>query len=294
MADIIQLKRNVSAPNKPASLAEGEPAYGSKGQNTDDEAAGGALYMGDGANVQTLISNTRQVELTGDQNVNGVKNFLGGLTMGPALTAINFPAAKGSAGQSMVMNAGSTALEFVTPGGVTVHSQTIGGTNGSPEANLNADATGLTVGPGQIWIVTDTESGIANIWTGGEGSFGTTSGGTAATAGMFTALGAAAQWATEAELIAGTVADKGISPAIAKLHLLHTDAAAGAQIVTVPTTTFQEKTAADGFGKVIFLSDLTMGAAGSGIAVSGPDATLGGTAANPMTIDNAIIDGGTY
>jgi hypothetical protein len=76
---------------------------------------------------------------------------------------------------------------------ISVVSKTIGGA-GSPAADGNsaaalAGAWPWTVNAGEVPIVT--HNGIAYAFTGGPGNWGTTSGGTALTAGMFTSLGAA-------------------------------------------------------------------------------------------------------
>lgn len=77
---------------------------------------------------------------------------------------------------------------------VSVTSKTIAGTS-SPAADGNAAAAAPGAWPwvvngGEVPIVT--HDGTAYAFTGGAGNWGTTSGGTALTAGMFTALGAAA------------------------------------------------------------------------------------------------------
>lgn len=76
---------------------------------------------------------------------------------------------------------------------IAVVSKSIAGT-ANPAADGNAQAAATNVWPwvvnaGEVPIVT--HNGTSYAFTGGVGSWGTTSGGTALTAGMFTALGAA-------------------------------------------------------------------------------------------------------
>ena len=72
---IIQFKRRIPGTGAPPSgtgagqVREGEPAVAITAAGVAD------LYIGDGGAVRTLVSATRQVELTGNQDVGGVKTF---------------------------------------------------------------------------------------------------------------------------------------------------------------------------------------------------------------------------
>ena len=69
MAALIQFKRRIPGTGAPPTLAAGEPA-------TTITAAGVAdLYIGDGSAVRTLVSDTRQVELTGARTITGAKTI---------------------------------------------------------------------------------------------------------------------------------------------------------------------------------------------------------------------------
>ncbi|PWT94413.1 MAG: hypothetical protein C5B54_00055 [Acidobacteria bacterium] len=75
MPQIIQFKKRIPGTGAPASgtgpgeVTAGEPAVSITAAGVAD------LYIGDGAAVRTLVSATRQVELTGNQDVGGVKTF---------------------------------------------------------------------------------------------------------------------------------------------------------------------------------------------------------------------------
>lgn len=299
MASLIKIKnRDVTAsPGTPTTLAPGELAFNRAGLNADDETAGGALFAGSDVNapgsVEVLVSNTRQVELIGNQTVAGNKTFTGlttiaDLTIGTGATDYGFPTARGLAGQVLALDANATDLEFRTLLLSVNRNPIPTGAGPDIEDDFNAvtdwSATGgdqttttFDVGPGELWVLN--WNGTAYAWLGGTGSFGTAAGGTAAIASDFGLLGSSTDFATAAEVQAGTVADKAIAPNIAASDLFRTQIASGNQAVA--TT-------------VSFNGNLTMGAAGTGITIDAPDATLQGTAANPLIIDEAILDGGAF
>ena len=162
---------------KPATLAGGELAYNSAGMNLIDKQNGGALYIGDGKAVITLVSSDRQVERIGNQTVQGVKTFVDGIALGG--TGYKFPTVKGNPSEFLRMNSAGVDLEWAPPVQVTVRERLLTGTNGTVAANLNADGTGLTVTSNELIIIQDTESQKNYIWLGGTGKFGTAAGGTA-------------------------------------------------------------------------------------------------------------------
>ncbi|PWT77502.1 MAG: hypothetical protein C5B60_02390, partial [Chloroflexi bacterium] len=68
---LISIRRRIGTPGAPPTLLEGELAY-----NADDQTpVGHQLFIGDGVGVQTLVSQTRQVELTGAQSIVGEKTI---------------------------------------------------------------------------------------------------------------------------------------------------------------------------------------------------------------------------
>lgn len=71
MPAIIQIKRRIGTPGVPTTLAVGELAY-----NDPGGAAGDELFIGTNPpGVKTLISADRQVEIDGDQTINGEKTI---------------------------------------------------------------------------------------------------------------------------------------------------------------------------------------------------------------------------
>jgi hypothetical protein len=67
MTQVIQLKRKVTGPGVPTTLAPGELAYNSSGHE---------LFVGDGSQtVQNLVSANRQVEIAGQQTILGAKTI---------------------------------------------------------------------------------------------------------------------------------------------------------------------------------------------------------------------------
>ncbi|PWT77504.1 MAG: hypothetical protein C5B60_02400 [Chloroflexi bacterium] len=82
----ILFRRRTTDGNAPGTLLEGEPAVNDFGGRAN-------LYIGGtggGAAVRTLIANTRQVEVTGDQSsIAGHKTFIGQVTLTGAQTGVN-------------------------------------------------------------------------------------------------------------------------------------------------------------------------------------------------------------
>ena len=243
MSTISLVKRRVKGGAGPGvpTVVEGQLAYNEAGasiKTTGNAQSVDDLWIGgDGDAAKILVSNLRQVEVTGDQlNITGLKSFrklsFGGTS---SATAASFPTSKGSAGQVLKMNAAATALEFVASAGVSIKSVTVAdSTGGSIHANFNAITDfaplvsgnpvdgGLVIADTEIWIITDTESATAFIWIGGSGTFGsgTTTPGTVVTDAMFTPLGAATTFADKSEVEAGTAKHKAIDPIIAKAALI--------------------------------------------------------------------------
>jgi hypothetical protein len=70
VAATIKIKRRVGSSGTPSSLAEGELAF------QDPGGGPASLYVGSTpAAVLTLVSNTRQVEVAGSQNITGTKTI---------------------------------------------------------------------------------------------------------------------------------------------------------------------------------------------------------------------------
>ena len=100
---------------------------------------------------------------------------------------------------------------------VEIKHMTIHGAAGSPISNFNAMPAPLNVYPGELWFVTDSESGTTYIWGGGQGKFGPRFGGQDIKEGdlislMGTALGSGSRFATKPEARAGANAKVKLSP----------------------------------------------------------------------------------
>jgi hypothetical protein len=109
--------------------------------------------------------------------------------------ALYFPGAAGQTAKPTLYGFDGGGWRIVNPDpNISVVAKTINGT-----ADPAADGNAAAAGPGWPWVVNAgevpivTHDGSAYAFTGGAGSWGTTSGGTALGAGMFTALGAASQ-----------------------------------------------------------------------------------------------------
>lgn len=298
MSSNIQLKRRIGgAVGAPTALEEGELAYNDQGFHANDALHGGALFVGDGVNVKALVSAARQVEILGDQDIDDQKNFLGTLNVG-TLVGINdysFPNTRGAAGQVLALNVGADALEFTTPGSVALRDSPIPDlAQGTIEGDFNTVPDWSAVGGDQIgtdFVVADGEMWVLNwdggayMWGGGTGTFGLN--GTPAVAGDFVPLGSATSFASAPEVQIGTVTDKAIAPDVAATELFRVDNASGPQNVDVQTT-FLRGTSFAGPAETGFYAGQTIGCYG-GVTLTGQD-----LAAEALTIDNAIIDGGTF
>jgi hypothetical protein len=126
----IQLKRRVTgaAAPVPATANAGEPHFSVPGF-----VGGGpnALYIDDGTNVIPLVDRSRQVEVTGDQSIAGVKTITGTV----ALTGVaNVTVGDGTAGQHLVKGAGAAMVwSDVAAGGVVTNTSLTGdGTAATP------------------------------------------------------------------------------------------------------------------------------------------------------------------
>jgi hypothetical protein len=144
VAQIIQIRRRIpgtGAPTPGTVLAAGEPAVA--------VTAGGVaeLYVGDGAVVRTLVSNLRQVEVTGDQSVAGEKTFTGTIV---AADPSHLDIGGGNAGDILSTD-GAGVLDWIPPPkGVHLTQPT------TPEAGdiwYNSANNELRVYNGSAWVI---------------------------------------------------------------------------------------------------------------------------------------------
>ncbi len=148
MPSMIKLKRRltgaVAAP--PASVAanEGEPIFCGPGFT-----GGGpnSLSIDTGTAIVTLVDSSRQVEVTGDQSVAGVKTITGTV----ALTGIaNLTAGDGTAGQIMTKGAGNVLTWAAAPASSVTTDPSLTG-DGTVATPLSvAQATQVQKGGGMI------------------------------------------------------------------------------------------------------------------------------------------------
>src|SRR5262245_34218946 len=137
MAQIIQIRRRVGGTGAPATLLVGELAAAMPAAGPSE------LYIGDGATVWPLVSSLRQVELFGDQTINGIKTIGGTLIGAPA----NFQISGGVNGQVLSTN-GSGVLSWLS----------------LPQVTTVGAVAPATPAVGNLWF--DTGSGVLNTWTG--------------------------------------------------------------------------------------------------------------------------------
>src|SRR5262245_40498339 len=105
MAQLIQLKRRIPGTGAPGTLAAGEPAVSVTAGGVGD------AYVGDRTAVRTLVSATRQVEVTGDQSVAGNKTFTGSIVAAsPAVLDVG-----GGNDGDVLTTDGAGALTWQTP-----------------------------------------------------------------------------------------------------------------------------------------------------------------------------------
>jgi len=146
MAQVIQIRRRIpgtGAPTPGTALAAGEPAVAISAGGVAD------LYIGDGAIIHTLISEARQVEVTGNQSIAGNKTFTGAII---AADPSHLELGGGAAGDVLSTD-GAGALDWIAPPkGVE-----IGATApASPDAGdvwFNTTNNELRVWNGSAWIV---------------------------------------------------------------------------------------------------------------------------------------------
>ena len=171
MAQTIQLKRHLGAALIPSTLEPGEPAYNDPGPGP------GNLYIGStGSAVRTLVSPTRQVELTGEQTITtgagNAKTF--------DLTNLKI---EGGDATDLLQTDGDGNLDWVSLGDlggmtqVAVTTPPFGGTgvSGSPLTLSMAANSDMTTGTNTVLPVT-----AANVRfiTGGLATLATTAQGT--------------------------------------------------------------------------------------------------------------------
>lgn len=296
---IIRIKSRLNDTNtargNPGFLYAGELAYNENGLTLTDEQAGGSLVIGNGVRVKVLVSSQRQVEITGSQTILGAKTFRNGVKIGATGNDFDIPPVRGQAGDVLRMNAAGDNTEWGNIGSIAVRYKTLHGRHGSPAANLNDDATGITVTPADLWVIQDTESGEAFLWTGGTGNFGGGPGQTPAPVTGLVSTGSKLKFATSAEVQAETDPQKAIAPDIAGLEFLLKNSSKPQQ-VKAPLIRFTEKSAGDGFGTVSFESGVHIGKSTKGVTVTayGGSVLQGSGQNDPLTIKNVIIDAGTF
>lgn len=285
-----------AAIGKPTVLKHGELAYNEAGATAVDKNSGGALFIGNGTRVLTLVSSERQVETTGNQLIHGVKRFYTGIALGDQALGYDFPVRRGQPGQRLQLNAAGNTLEWAPSTNLNIQRKVLTGTAGSLEDNLNADPTGLTVNQGELWIIFDQESDVTTIWSGGIGTFGSAAGFTPVTAQMFSKVGTLRQAASSADVQTGVSDVLMLTPQTAASDLFRTKPASGQQNVMVPVTIFREEIAGDGNGLVEFHNDVIFGTAGKGIKITaqGNSRLAGLTDADPLTMENVVLDAGTF
>lgn len=280
----------------PPSLAEGELAYNERGLSVSDGSLGGSLFIGNGQTILTLVSSKRQVEVTGNQQVYGIKQFRDGIHIGQPGQEIVLPSGKGDPGEVLTMDAAGNAAVWKEPGSIAIKQIVLTEKTGDVVQNANEQRpNGFTVNPGEMAIISDPESGAVFIWGGGPGTFGSRSGHLPVTQTMLTPIGVKTEIATDTDIQTPT-GGKVLSTDTVRTQLFRTDAPSGDQHVTVPKTIFEEKAAGDGNGKVVFLSDITAGATGKPISITafGGSVIKGDSATELLKIENAVLDAGTY
>jgi len=215
-----------AGPGAPSSIPVGELAYnedGNEGVTTQFAADKDSLYIGNIIDAsKILISNRRQVEVTGKQNyIQGRKSFnelcFGGLN-GEGLDDIAFPLVRGGVGQYLKLNSDTSALEWANQANVTSKSYTVTVNTGdvwtdtcAMDYTLQSGSSFVTINNGDIVIFS--HDGSAYIWVGP--SAGTTvgqGGSHICVEADFTLLGEATEFALQDEVYDGTTPVKAISP----------------------------------------------------------------------------------
>ncbi len=144
MTTLIQIKRNLgNTPVATPTLLDGELAFAKAGFLPN----GGAneLVIGDGASGAVLISNTRQLELTGSQTIaSGTKTFAAGAKIAIAVADLNV--AGGTAGNTLITDGAGNlswgaAAASVSADGTTI----VDDGNGVLSVSLAGIADGITI-----------------------------------------------------------------------------------------------------------------------------------------------------
>lgn len=321
MSSIMQQKRNTTAGSPPAAaaLAEGE-----LGVNVADGLLWTGGTGGTGAPV-TVANPTKQVYLDSIYDGGGgnlpligsavnLKFFASGalgFEASPGGAIYPFPAVDGVAGQVMALNAGGTAFEFVAQAAAVNQFYTIPvgaggdlwedfnevdwtGTNNQGQTTLTA----FEANAGETIYLTFDRDATTYIFAAMVGTeYGL--GGTLLTDNsLFIGLGGATPFATQADYNAGT-AGVAVDPAVGNNNYLTKSAAgAGGAFQNVNSDVgFQGDfvVATSGGTRSEINRDTSFGAAGTPVTLTAANGTMQGLdAANPLTIDNAVIDGGTF
>lgn len=239
MSNIVKIKSRLTGgagAGAPAALGEGQLAYNEDGHMAGDTEADGcvnALFVGGKTDAtKVLISNRRQVEMTGKQNkIVGRKSFrtlaFGG-TIGDGSDDIQFPATRGTIGQILKMNSALNALEWGIVAGITTVQFNITDSGAATLADAINVMDFTAQGGSPTHSISNTELLVlsykdsAYLWAGPSGvSIGV--GGThTSTASDTTALGSSISFANDADVKAGVSVASAVAPDTLKANYLRT------------------------------------------------------------------------
>jgi hypothetical protein len=168
LTTLIQIKRNLgNTPVATPTLLDGELAFAKAGFLPN----GGAneLVIGDGASGAVLISNTRQLELTGSQTIaSGTKTFAAGAKIAIAVADLNV--AGGTAGNTLITDGAGNLSWGAAAASVSADGTTIVDNGGVLSVSLAGIADGITIKDvsGKLAVnkavTADIEAGTANAF----------------------------------------------------------------------------------------------------------------------------------
>lgn len=289
----------------PAALGEREMAFNEEGDVAGDVDS---LYIaGAGNTPKKLISNQRQVEITGDQNkIEGRKSIstlaFGG-SIGDGSDDVLLPL-KGTAadGQILRLNAAGTAMEWSDIVDLTMERVSVPGV-GKVEDDMNLLNPSVVINSGEILVVTHNES--VYLWMGGEGSVGV-GGSLTAIAGNLTFLGSTA-FATDAEVKAGTEQSKSVAPDSLKDNYLRTTKNAAIDVPQVLANSLTLQAALTMAANINMAGNTISGVDGSPFTIAFAEmktlnalnlgavaGVIQGDNTTSNQIDNCIFDAGTF
>lgn len=299
MAQILRIKRHLGAKQAPtpAQVGVGEMAY-----NKHEAAGAGGhndLWIGDGTAAHLMVGADRQVEITGDQNVAGIKTFA---------SMVSLP---GGAANNVLSTNGAGALSWVAPVAVPPALTLKGEFNATPPNGAienavaplaNGALPAAAPANNGFFLIVNTEGTI----TGGAaphehmavGDWIVSTGTAWIHINLHFAIVAASNVATNA--ITGMTGVTDVQVALEWLH---------AQGVTVATTapatpragmSWFDTTTPPGtlnvYNGTAWVAAMPPGAAATVVAdqtsITGDGAATGTGATGPLTV--ALVDGGTY